>query len=185
MRSSLLPQIIAVMLARYALTKSSPGGVWGAWPVPGPCYYQHAAAFDPSWFLPVHLRHPFFARRPAAQAVVAGNAADLPARRQHPHPFVGHLPLDRSNGRELFTVAGDRWRGASADISTEWRLQMWRNVLPQIPQYFCWAKVILLMPTISRCLDRQPSRAAPTAGGACGRLPHGPLSVIIPSAFLT
>jgi len=55
-------------------------------------------------------------------------------------PFVGHLPLSVQRTLSFLPLPVDPVAQASADLSTEWRLQMWKNVLPQIPQYLWLGK---------------------------------------------
>ena len=70
----------------------------------------------------------------------------------------------------------------SADDTTEWRLNMWKNVLPQIPQYLILGKgysfnaAELEVINSVRNGGTDPTAAAETVGD----YHNGPLSVIIP-----
>jgi hypothetical protein len=101
-------------------------------------------------------------------ALLMGFAPNLPRSIQRSLAFLPMIPIDP-------VVKMD------AKFSTEWRIQMWREVLPDVPHYLILGKGYSFDP---KDLDmaRMSARAAATAEGSevVGDFHNGPLSVIIP-----
>jgi hypothetical protein len=103
-------------------------------------------------------------------AVVFPHADKLPLMAQRALSFVPAVPLN--------PVAKE-----SAQASTEWRVEMWKQVLPQVPHYLLKGKGYALDPndlfmahlSIARGFGIQASSAV-----VAGDYHNGPLSVIIP-----
>jgi hypothetical protein len=62
-------------------------------------------------------------------------------------PFARHLPLSVQRSLSFLPVDVDPAALASAENSTQWRLEMWRILLPQVPQYLLLGKGCSLDPT--------------------------------------
>src|ERR1035437_8309763 len=91
--------------------------------------------------------------------------------------FAGHLPLpfQRSLAFVPFLQI-DPIVKMDAQSSTEWRLQLWRDVAPQIPQYLLVGKGY----AFSANEQQQLGRGAMEGGELVGDYHSGPLSVILP-----
>jgi O-antigen ligase len=95
-------------------------------------------------------------------------------------PFVSHLPLTIQRTLSFLPLPVDPVARASADMSTEWRLQMWMNVLPQIPQYLLLGKGYAIS-TSDLAMASNASLESGTFGSEiAGDYHSGPLSLIIP-----
>jgi hypothetical protein len=98
-------------------------------------------------------------------------------------PFANRLPLSVQRCLTIFPLDLDRTAIENARGSTDWRIQMWRAVLPDVPKYFWFGKGYALDPKdlyfsqvhISRRLD-----AAYEGSMVAGDYHNGPLSIIIP-----
>jgi hypothetical protein len=97
-------------------------------------------------------------------------------------PFVRHLPITVQRALAVLPVSVDYEAEESARGSTEWRLNMWKSLLPQIPQYF-WIGKGYGMSAQDFDYARDPNlyRISEEQWGAtlAGDYHNGPLSVII------
>jgi len=92
--------------------------------------------------------------------------------------MADRLPLNIQRSLSFLPIRIDPVARYSAEASNEWRLQLWRSVLPSVPQYLLLGKGYSIAPS------DQVMLTAPGAGteGAivAGDLHNGPLTVIIP-----
>jgi hypothetical protein len=97
--------------------------------------------------------------------------------------FVDRLPLAVQRAVSFLPLNVNPLVKESAASSTEWRVEMWRSVLPQVPQYLFKGKGYALAPddifmateSTGRGLARSWENAA-----VAGDYHNGPLSVLIP-----
>ena len=97
--------------------------------------------------------------------------------------FVDRLPMAVQRAVSFLPLNVNPLVKESAESSTEWRVEMWRAVLPQVPQYLFRGKGYALAPddifmaaeSTGRGLTRSWENAA-----AAGDYHNGPLSVLIP-----
>ena len=99
-------------------------------------------------------------------------------------PFADKLPLSVQRSLTFLPLKLDIEAELNAQASTDWRLQIWANVLPTIPQYLILGKGLAMdahdlemLRTVS--MNRGPEGSG---GGAAmaGDYHSGPLSLIIP-----
>ncbi len=98
-------------------------------------------------------------------------------------PLVQKMPFSVQRALSILPIKVDPVARADAEASNEWRLQMWRLLIPQIPQYLLKGKGYAIDPT-----DLYMSEQLSTYGWAdsndtallAGDYHSGPLSVIIP-----
>jgi len=105
-----------------------------------------------------------------AGAVVLPQADKLPLMAQRALSFLPIVPVD--------PVARE-----SAEASTEWRVEMWKQVLPQVPRYLIKGKGYALDPNDMFMAELSAHRGfGIQASGAvvAGDYHNGPLSVLIP-----
>lgn len=99
-------------------------------------------------------------------------------------PFVDRLPFSIQRSLSFLPVEVSPIAKASAQDSTEWRLSMWRHLLPQIPQYFFLGKGYAINKSdfaMVRTADMQGGDVTGESGAEmAGDYHNGPLSVIIP-----
>jgi hypothetical protein len=95
-------------------------------------------------------------------------------------PFVGHLPLTVQRTLSFLPLPVDPVAQASADMSTEWRLQMWKNVLPQIPQYLWLGKGYVISANDLAMVSTAALESGSYGAEIAGDYHNGPLSLIIP-----
>ncbi len=97
--------------------------------------------------------------------------------------FVDRMPLSVQRAVSFLPINVDPVTKESATVSTEWRLEMWRNVLPDVPKYFFKGRGYALDPNeLSVMVDLSRRGAANSAAAAAyaGDYHNGPLSVLIP-----
>lgn len=102
-------------------------------------------------------------------AVLAPFTDKLPLSVQRTLTFVPFLPIDPIAVNE-------------AKASTEWRLEMWKLVIPDIPKYLILGKGYSFDPKDMLMLQQGLSRGSDPAEGSilAGDYHNGPLSVIMP-----
>src|SRR5207245_4892911 len=70
---------------------------------------------------------------------------------------------------------------ASAESSTEWRIQMWKHLLPEIPEYLLIGKgYAMSAKDLAMTRIRAPNSTGSEGAELAGDYHNGPLSVIIP-----
>jgi hypothetical protein len=97
--------------------------------------------------------------------------------------FSDQLPLVAQRAMSFLPVRVDPSVKADADNSTEWRIEIWRVLVPQIPKYFWFGKGYKIDPEELWLSDLAAARGeGSTADTAllAGDYHSGPLSTIIP-----
>jgi len=98
-------------------------------------------------------------------------------------PFVSSLPLSAQRTLSFLPVDIDVSARLSAQDSTEWRVEMWRLVLPEVPKYLIKGKGYTLNPAELAMVEDAYRRGYGTSMEMslfAGDYHSGPLSVIIP-----
>jgi hypothetical protein len=110
--------------------------------------------------------------------IILGGAALL--------PFVDRLPLSVQRTLSVLPVKVDPVATASARDSTEWRLMMWKNMLPQVPDHLILGKGYSIDANDYNILGttRHNSTTATFGAELAGDYHNGPLSVILPFGLL-
>lgn len=92
-------------------------------------------------------------------------------------PYAYKLPLPVQRTLSFLPANVDTLAMESANSSTDWRLNMWREVLPEIPQYLLKGKGYSIDPDVLKfgsAIDRF------AVVKAAGDYHNGPLSILIP-----
>jgi hypothetical protein len=95
-------------------------------------------------------------------------------------PFVGHLPLSVQRALSFLPIRVDPVAQASADMSTEWRIKIWKNVIPQIPQYLLLGKGYAISAADFALTQNEALTTTEFGTEVAGDYHNGPLSVIMP-----
>ena len=98
-------------------------------------------------------------------------------------PFVRHFPLSVQRTLSFLPVEVDPIAQASADASTEWRLDMWRELLPEVPKYLFLGKGYAVDPNDMFMVWQSELRGFGKAAEFArlnGDYHSGPFSLIIP-----
>jgi len=98
-------------------------------------------------------------------------------------PMVHQLPITIQRSLSFLPVEVDPVARLGAEASSEWRIRMWRAVLPIVPQYLVLGKGYAINPADLQMITDASSRSGgDSAEGAIlvGDYHSGPLSVIIP-----
>ena len=99
-------------------------------------------------------------------------------------PFVDRLPLSIQRTLSFLPLQVSPVAKASAESSTEWRLNMWRRLMPQVPQYLLLGKGYAINSAefdVSRASELRGTDISGESGTMmAGDYHNGPLSVIIP-----
>ncbi len=95
--------------------------------------------------------------------------------------FATHLPPSIQRSLAILPIRVDPMVRADAETSNEWRIQMWRDLLPQIPQHLLLGRGYSFSGE-QMDIIQQDARSMPgTAGSEMSTDYHnGPLSVILP-----
>jgi hypothetical protein len=97
-------------------------------------------------------------------------------------PFADRLPLSVQRTISFLPMVKiDPIAENAANNSTEWRLELWKSVLPQVPKYFFIGKGYSIDPEALAMAQDNLSRDASTGEGSAisGDYHNGPLSVIL------
>lgn len=95
--------------------------------------------------------------------------------------FAEMLPLSIQRSLAVFPIKVDPVARLEAERSTEWRLDMWRILLPEIPRYFWLGKGLEVSVTeldVSNDLSR--TVGVTDSSIVAGNYHNGPLTVLIP-----
>lgn len=97
-------------------------------------------------------------------------------------PFANQLPLAVQRAISFLPVSVDPVAKADAADSVEWRLTIWKRVMPEVPRYFLLGKGFAVP---SRELEMMTGQSASTSQSIeiailAGDYHNGPLSLIIP-----
>ena len=97
-------------------------------------------------------------------------------------PFADKLPLSVQRSLTFLPLNLDEDAEISARSSTDWRLEMWSYVLPQVPQYLILGKGMGIDARDLAMMSSNMTRGNEIAAGAvlAGDYHNGPLSTIIP-----
>jgi len=98
-------------------------------------------------------------------------------------PFAEKLPLAAQRTLSFLPVKMDPIAQQSADASSEWRVQMWKNVLPEVPKYLFHGKGLGMSPNdlyMAQVSVSMPFGDQAAVAEAAGNYHNGPLSVLIP-----
>jgi len=97
--------------------------------------------------------------------------------------FVERMPLSVQRAVSFLPLNVDPVVKESANVSTEWRLEIWRTMLPEVPKYLFKGKGYTLDPhelSTMATLSRHGAADSAAAAAYAGDYHSGPLSVIIP-----
>ncbi len=97
--------------------------------------------------------------------------------------FADRLPLAVQRAISFLPINVDPLTRQTAEYSTEWRLEMWKTIIPQVPRYLFKGKGYALSPDDVYLVGESTWRGLVTSweGSAlAGDYHNGPLSVIIP-----
>ena len=98
-------------------------------------------------------------------------------------PQTQKLPFLIQRTVSFLPVPVDPIAKESAKISTEWRMEMWKQVLPQVPKYFFKGKGYALDPNDLYMAQQSANRGfgiQASSALVAGDYHNGPLSVLIP-----
>jgi hypothetical protein len=97
-------------------------------------------------------------------------------------PQADKLPLVVQRTLSFLPIKVDFGVRQSADSSTEWRLEMWNRVLPDVPRYLLKGKGYVLTPDDVYWARQNVAISGETSAGAsvAGDYHSGPLSTVIP-----
>src|SRR5262249_45173838 len=98
-------------------------------------------------------------------------------------PFSCGLPLSMQRSLSVLPLDIDPAARADAQASIEWRVEMWRMLLDEVPHYFWLGKGYAINPTDIYLMDQavRHGLAGPFEGAmVSGDYHSGPLSVLIP-----
>jgi hypothetical protein len=98
-------------------------------------------------------------------------------------PLAGKLPLGVQRALSILPLQLDPAVRMDAEASTAWRLQMWENLLPSLPQYLVVGKGFALDPTELAMSEESARRGLADSSQpfmVSGGFHNGPLSVYVP-----
>ena len=95
--------------------------------------------------------------------------------------FVSKLPLNVQRTLSVLPIDVDPIAKADAQGSTEWRLNMWRDVLPTVPKYLLLGKGYGVTAAELRTYEgSKPGELSGEGSAMAGDFHNGPLSLLIP-----
>jgi hypothetical protein len=97
-------------------------------------------------------------------------------------PLTNHLPITMQRALSFLPLDVDPIAREGARTSTEWRINMWKHLLPQIPQYLLLGKGYAIDANELNMLSSGMTQDSSGTEGAelAGDYHNGPLSVVIP-----
>jgi len=97
-------------------------------------------------------------------------------------PITSHLPITMQRALSFLPLDVDPIAREGARTSTEWRLNMWKHLVPQIPQYLLLGKGYAIDANELNMLSSGMTHDSSGTEGAelAGDYHNGPLSVVIP-----
>ncbi len=97
-------------------------------------------------------------------------------------PLTGHLPISMQRALSFLPLDVDPVAKDAARASTEWRVDMWKHLLPQVPQYLFLGKGYAIDASEMNMMQAGMTRGNSGSEGAelAGDYHNGPLSVVIP-----
>lgn len=97
--------------------------------------------------------------------------------------FSQQMPMVMQRTLSILPIKLDHVARANAEVSTEWRLDMWRDLMPQVPRYLLKGKGYAIDPNELIMTMESTARGYGSSAGtakAAGDYHNGPLSVLIP-----
>ncbi|HEX5220572.1 MAG TPA: hypothetical protein VFZ59_13460 [Verrucomicrobiae bacterium] len=98
-------------------------------------------------------------------------------------PLIDKMPLMVQRSLSLLPIEVDSRIRSDAESSSEWRVKMWKEVLPTVPQYLLVGKGYSIdareLEAVTS-LSEQDSEAAAAGAALASDFHNGPLSLIIP-----
>jgi hypothetical protein len=98
--------------------------------------------------------------------------------------FTSHLPLSVQRTLTILPIQVDESARRSAEDTSKWRLDMWKAVIPTIPQYLLLGKGFLMtsaeMNSFSSGKPGEMQQFEAEGSAAAGDFHNGPLSLLIP-----
>jgi hypothetical protein len=97
--------------------------------------------------------------------------------------FADRFPLPVQRVLALLPVKIDSMARMSAEASTDWRLEIWKYLLPQVPQYLLFGKGLTFDSNDLAMYNTLGNQVGGEVGGGltlAGDYHNGPLSLIIP-----
>ena len=98
-------------------------------------------------------------------------------------PFVSKMPFSVQRALSVLPIKVDPVARADAQASSQWRLEMWKIITPQVPQYFFKGKGYNIDPTdlyMAEHVSRLGLGGTSETAILAGDYHNGPLSIIIP-----
>jgi hypothetical protein len=97
-------------------------------------------------------------------------------------PFADQMPLSVQRSLTFLPIKLDEGAEMSSQASTEWRLEMWSEVLPLVPQYLLLGKGLSMDANELNMMQSKMNRGEEGFFGAImsGDYHSGPLSTVIP-----
>jgi hypothetical protein len=98
-------------------------------------------------------------------------------------PMVNRLPITIQRSLSFLPIEVDAEARYSSEASSEWRLRMWRELLPSVPQYLVLGKGYAINPLELTMVTDDAARMGGSSVESVimvGGYHNGPLSVIIP-----
>ena len=98
--------------------------------------------------------------------------------------FANKLPLNVQRTLSVLPIDVDPVAKADAQTSTEWRLNMWRDVLPTVPKYLLIGKgygvTVAEMRILTVARPGEMEKTSAEGSATAGDFHNGPLSLLIP-----
>jgi hypothetical protein len=98
-------------------------------------------------------------------------------------PFATKLPLPIQRSLSVLPIEVSPLARDSGEASSEWRIEMWKSVMPEIPKYFWFGRGLTLGAqemTLQSDLSRTGHAASYESFAVDSDFHNGPLSLIIP-----
>lgn len=98
-------------------------------------------------------------------------------------PFASKLPVPIQRAISILPVEVDQQVRLDAQASTEWRLRLWRELLPEVPKYFWLGKGLAIEKQefiLTRDVTAGDSSRSTENFSITGDYHNGPLTVLIP-----
>jgi hypothetical protein len=98
-------------------------------------------------------------------------------------PFATRLPLPIQRSLSVLPIEVSPLARDSAEGSSEWRIEMWKSILPEIPRYFWFGRGLTLEDqelTLEGDLSMSGRQASYASFAVASDFHNGPLSLIIP-----
>ena len=97
--------------------------------------------------------------------------------------YAEQMPLSVQRAVSFLPISVNPAAKMDADASVDWRLDMWRKLLPEVPQYLFKGKGYMINPTDLYLMEESVARgyvSSADVAALAGDYHNGPLSIIIP-----